>query len=347
MSMIGFRLPARAALAVALASLMLPVAAKADPAAFYRGKTVTILIGFGAGGGYDTYARVLARNYGRFIPGNPTVIPRNMPGAGALLVANHIFNAAPKDGTEIGLVAASTIMEPLLGNEKARYAGKEFTWIGSMTKEINFCGLGKAAGVKTFDQWRKSGKTLTFGATGPAAITYQYPLIINNILGAKAKPLPGYKGTKEVSLAIQRGEVDGMCGLFISSIQSQYQGLVDSGELTLVVQMGPQKTDMFGPVPSVYDFIKSDVDKQVFDVHFGQLLLARPFIAPPGVPADRAKALQTAFMATLGDAKFLEDAKKTRVSINPVTAEEAMALLDKFADFPKEAFDAAKKAIGR
>lgn len=341
-------LPRVAALALAVAAVSFTGTAKADAVSdFYRGKSVTIDIGFGAGGGYDTYARVLARHYGRFIPGNPNVVPRNMPGAGALIVANHIFNAAPKNGTEIGLVGASTIMEPLLGNDKARFVAKDYTWIGSMTKDVAFCTLGKAAGVKTFDAWRKSGKTMTFGATGPAAITYQHPLIINNLLGAKAKPLAGYKGTKEASLALQRGETDGLCGLFTSSIQAQYQGLVDSGQMILVLQMGPDRSDVFGPVPSVYDYAKTDLEKQVLDVHFGQLLLARPFIAPPGVPADRAAALQKAFLDTLKDPKFLADAKRTRVSIDPVSAEQAKALLIKFADYPKNAIDAAKKAIGR
>ena len=337
--------------ALALAVAIVPAAASvanADSAAdFYKGKTVTIKVGFGAGGGYDTYARVLARHYGNHIPGHPTVVASNMPGAGALIAANYIYNAAPKDGTDMGLVGASTVMEPLLGNPKAKFVAKNFTWIGSMSKDVAFCGLGKAAGVKTFDEWRKSGKTLTFGATGPAAITYQHPLIMKNVLGAKAKPLAGYKGTKEVSLALQRGEVDGLCGLFVSSIQAQYQNLVDTKQMILVIQMGPEKTDVFGNVPSVYDYAKSDIEKQVLDVHFGQLLLARPFVAPPGVPADRAKALRAAFLETLKDPKLLADAEKTHVSIDPVSSDQALALLSKFADFPKSAIDAAKKAIGR
>lgn len=335
-------------LAIAFAVAPFMGAANADAVSdFYKGKSVSIGIGFGAGGGYDTYARALARHYGRHIPGNPTVVPRNMPGAGALILANHVFNAAPKDGTEMGLVAASTLMEPLLDNDKARYVAKDFTMIGSMSKDIAFCGLGKAAGVKTFEAWRDSGKTMAFGATGPAAITYQHPLIFNNVLGAKAKPLPGYKGTKDISLALQRGEVDGMCGLFVSSIQAQYQGLIDSGELFLVLQGGPEKTDLFGDIPTVYDHAKTDLDKMALDFHFGQFLLARPFVAPPGVPADRVKALREAFLATLEDPKFLDDAKKVRIAISPVPADEATALLDKFADFPPEAIEAAKKAIGR
>ena len=340
-------LRARGALAVALAALMLPAAAKADPAAFYRGKTVTLVIGFGAGGGYDTYARVLARHYGRHIAGNPAVVVRNMPGAGALNAANYIFNNASKEGTEIGLAGASTIMEPLLGNDKARFVATEFTWIGSMSKDVAFCTLWHTTGLKTFDEWLKSGKEVTFGATGPAAITFQHPMIMKNVLGAKAKPLPGYKGTKDVSLALQRAEVDGLCGLFVSSIQAQYQPLVDAKQMILVLQMGPVRTDAFGPIPSVYDYAKTDLDKQVLDVHFGQLLLSRPFFAPPGVPADRAAALRKGFLDALKDDKLLADAKKTRISIDPVSAEEAIAMLRKFSDFPKETIAAAKKAIGR
>lgn len=324
-----------------------PAAAQQSVAGFYRGKAVGLNIGYGAGGGYDTYGRVLARHFGKHIPGNPTVVPKNMPGAGALKAANYIYNSAPKDGTELGLVASSTLMEPLLGNDQAQFDASKFTWIGSMTSDIGHCGVRKGAGVKSFDDWLKSGKELTFGSTGPAAITHQHPLIMKNVLGANARVIAGYKGTKDVSLAVQRNEVDGLCGLFVSSIKASYMDLVKSGELILLIQMGASRTDEFGKIPSVFDYAKSDRDRQVLEIHFNQLDLARPIMAPPGIPKDRAAALRKAFADTLKDKALLADAEKVDIEINLVTGEQVEKMLVKFADYPKAAIDAAKKAIGR
>ncbi len=314
---------------------------------FYKGKTVGINIGYGAGGGYDTYGRVLARHLGRHIPGNPNVVPKNMPGAGALKAANYIYNSAPKDGTELGLVASSTLMEPLLGNDQAQFDASKYTWLGSMTKDIGHCGIRKGAGVASFDDWLKQKKELTFGSTGPAAITHQHPLIMKNVLGANVRVISGYQGTKDISLAVERGEVDGMCGLFVSSIKASYLNMVKAGDLILLIQMGSSRTEEFGKVPSVFDYAKSDRDRQVLEIHFDQLALARPIMAPPGVPQDRAAVLRKAFADAMKDPQLLADAKKVNIEIEPVSGAEVEKMLIKFADYPKAAIDAAKKAIDR
>lgn len=314
---------------------------------FYKGKTVGINIGYGAGGGYDTYGRVLARHLGRHIPGNPNVVPKNMPGAGALKAANYIYNSAPKDGTELGLVASSTLMEPLLGSDQAQFDAAKYTWLGSMSRDIGHCGVRKGAGVASFDDWLKQKKELTFGSTGPAAITHQHPLVMKNVLGANARVIAGYQGTKDVSLAVERGEVDGLCGLFVSSIQASYMPMVKSGELILLLQMGASRTEVFGKVPSVYDYAKTDQDRQVLEIHFDQLALARPIMGPPGMAKDRADALRKAFNDTMKDPQLLADAEKVNIEIDLVTGEEVEKLLIKFADYPKPAIDAAKKAIDR
>jgi tripartite-type tricarboxylate transporter receptor subunit TctC len=329
------------------AVLASPAATAQSAADFYKGKTVGINIGYGAGGGYDTYGRVLARHFGRHIPGNPNVVPKNMPGAGALKAANYIYNSAPKDGTELGLVASSTLMEPLLGSDQAQFDASKYTWLGSMTRDIGHCGIRKGAGVASFDDWLKQGKELTFGSTGPAAITHQHPLVMKNVLGANARVIAGYQGTKDVSLAVERGEVDGLCGLFVSSIQASYMPMVKSGELILLIQMGASRTDVFGKVPSVYDYAKTDQDRQVLEIHFDQLALARPIMGPPGMPKDRADALRKAFNDTMKDPQLLADAEKVNIEIDLVTGEEVEKMLVKFADYPKAAIDAAKKAIDR
>jgi tripartite-type tricarboxylate transporter receptor subunit TctC len=334
--------------ALAAGGVLASSAATAQSAAdYYKGKTVGINIGYGAGGGYDTYGRVLARHFGRHIPGNPNVVPKNMPGAGALKAANYIYNSAPKDGTELGLVASSTLMEPLLGSDQAQFDASKYTWLGSMTRDIGHCGIRKGAGVASFDDWLKQGKELTFGSTGPAAITHQHPLVMKNVLGANARVIAGYQGTKDVSLAVERGEVDGLCGLFVSSIQASYMPMVKSGELILLIQMGASRTDVFGKVPSVYDYAKTDQDRQVLEIHFDQLALARPIMGPPGMPKDRADALRKAFNDTMKDPQLLADAEKVNIEIDLVTGEEVEKMLVKFADYPKAAIDAAKKAIDR
>jgi tripartite-type tricarboxylate transporter receptor subunit TctC len=314
---------------------------------YYKGKTIGINIGYGAGGGYDTYGRVLARHLGRHIPGNPNVVPKNMPGAGALKAANYIYNSAPKDGTELGLVASSTLMEPLLGSDQAQFDASKYTWLGSMTRDIGHCGIRKGAGVASFDDWLKQKKELTFGSTGPAAITHQHPLVMKNVLGANARVIAGYQGTKDVSLAVERGEVDGLCGLFVSSIQASYMPMLKSGELILLIQMGASRTDVFGKVPSVYDYAKTDQDRQVLEIHFDQLALARPIMGPPGMSKDRADVLRKAFNDTMKDPQLLADAEKVNIEIDLVTGEEVEKMLIKFADYPKSAIDAAKKAIDR
>lgn len=320
-------------------------AASAQTADF-SGETVAIEIGYGPGGGYDTYARVLAKHYGRFIPGNPSVVPRNLPGAGSLRAANFIYNLAPHDGTELGAWAASTIMEPLLGNELAKFDPARFGWIGSMNQDISFCGIWQKPGVATSFADMKSIETI-FGAAGPASISYQHPLVLKNLLGAKVKVVTGYAGSKEVNLAMQRGEVNGACGLFVSSIKSQWSQEVADGRLKLVIQMGPKTTEEFGKVPSVFDYVSTDEDRKVLEFHFKPILLGRPLAGPPGMPKERLSALRTAFMATMKDSEFLADARRANIDIDPVAGEPVEELLAQFANYPKNVIDKAKAVIGR
>jgi tripartite-type tricarboxylate transporter receptor subunit TctC len=330
-----------------LLSAAIPAAATGQPASEpFKGQTINIEIGYGPGGGYDTYARALARHYGRFIPGNPAVVPKNMPGAGSLRAANYIFNLAPKDGTELGAWAASTVMEPLMGNDQAKFDATKFGWIGSMNQDISFCGLWvHPGGPQSFTDMFKV--ETVFGSAGQASISYQHPLILKNVLGAKVNVITGYAGTREVNLAMQRGEVHGACGLFLSSIKSQYLSDVQEGRLRLVIQMGPKTTDIFGPVPSVFDFGKSDEERRVLELHFKQILLGRPIAAPPDVPPSILETLRTAFMRTMNDPEFLEDARKVNIDIDPASGAEVEQLLRQFADYPTAIIQKARAAIGR
>jgi tripartite-type tricarboxylate transporter receptor subunit TctC len=280
---------AAAIIATAFTAFCSPSAQAAD----FKGETIAIEIGYGPGGGYDTYGRVLARHYGRFIPGNPTVVPRNMPGAGSLRAANFIYNTAPKNGTELGIFSASTAMEPLMGNEEAKFDPAKFSWIGSMNQDISFCGVWQQPGAaNSFQQMLgSSGPETVFGSSGPAAISHQHPLVLKNLLGARVSVISGYEGNKEVNLAMQRGEVNGACGLFLSTIKAQFLRDVQEGRLKLVIQMGPKTTNEFGPIPSVFDFVKSEDDRKVLELHFGQVLLGRPVAGIPNSWRMRKKPI--------------------------------------------------------
>jgi tripartite-type tricarboxylate transporter receptor subunit TctC len=315
----------------------------------FRGETITIQIGYGPGGGYDTYGRALARHYGRFIPGNPTVVPKNMPGAGSLRVANHVYNLTARDSTEVAIFSASTAMEPIMGNDQAKFDATKFGWIGSMNQDVSFCGVWQSPGTPTSitEMLNKNSKELIFGSAGPAAISHQHPLVLRNILGANIRVIAGYDGQKEVNLAMQRGEVNGACGLFVSSIKAQWLPDIQAGRLKLFLQMGPKTTQEFGPVVDVFDFAKTAEDRQVLELHFKQTILGRPFAASPNLPKERLAVLRQAFLDTMKDREFLADAQKMNLDIDIATAEQVEDLLRQFVSYPQHVIDKAKAAIGR
>jgi tripartite-type tricarboxylate transporter receptor subunit TctC len=328
-------------------------AALAQPArgaiADFRGETITIQIGYGSGGGYDTYGRVLARHYGRLIPGNPSVVPKNMPGAGSLRAANHIYLLTARDPVELGMFSASTAMEPLMGNDQAKFEAAKFGWVGSMNQDISFCGVWQGPGVpSSLADMRKPGaKELIFGSSGPAAISHQHPLILKNVLGAKVRVIAGYEGQREVNLAMQRGEVHGACGLFASSIRTQWLRDITAGQLKLFVQMGPKITADYGPVPDVFDFAKSDEERKLLELHFRQTVLGRPLATSPNLPRERLGMLRKAFDETMRDPEFLADAQKANIDIDPADGDAVQKVLAEFANYPRPVIENAKAAIGR
>ncbi len=217
--------------------------AQAEAAAdFYKGKTVTLIAGFPPGGGYDTYVRVLARHYGRFLPGQPSVIVANMPGAGSLTAANNIYAKYAPDGLALAMFASSAAMEPLIGNKSALFEPTKFSWIGSMSQDVAYCGVWQhPGGATTFDEMLT--KETIIGGGAPAAITYQHPMVLKNVLKANFKVIQGYKGTRDINIAMQRGEVNGTCGMFGSSINSQFGAEVKDGRMKLFIQMGSKRSN--------------------------------------------------------------------------------------------------------
>ena len=323
------------------AALPQPVQAE-SVADFYKGKTITLYIGYSAGGGYDTYARTIGRVIGRHIPGNPKVVAKNKPGAGSLRLTNELYNSLPKDGTVIATFGRGMVMEPLFGNEKARFDPSKFTWLGSANNEVSVCIAWHESPIQTLNDFLTM--PMIVGVTGPSADTDVFPKVLNNIIGTKLRLVTGYPGGNDINLAIERGEVQGRCGYSWSSLKSRFPKWLTGKKVQILLQMSTAKHPDLPDVPFVMDLAKTDRDRKVLELIFARQAWGRPFVAPPGVPADRAKALQAAFMATMKDADFLADAKKQKLEIEPISGEKINQLIAALYASHKDLVEAAKEA---
>jgi tripartite-type tricarboxylate transporter receptor subunit TctC len=337
------RTAAAALAAGACVAALAASAARADDVAeFYKGKTFALVVGHEVGTGFDIYARTLARRLGRHIPGNPVVVVQNMNGASGLTAANWLYNIAPKDGTVAATFVQSVPFEPLYGNAAARYAPAKFTWIGNLEESTGVCGVSKASGIETFDDLL--AKPAIFAGTGATGPLGKAALAVKNLLGAKIKLVSGYQGSASVKLAMQRGEVAGICGLPMSTITSFWKDDYESGAFKPIIQLSGTKLPALGGIPHVDDYVKSADDQAVFGLIFGTLALGRIYVSPPGVPAERAKALRTAFMATAKDPAFLEDAVKTQIDVSPMTGEQVEAFIARLSAASPAMVERAKQA---
>lgn len=289
-------------------------------AEFYRGKTVDLQIAYSVGGGYDQYARLLARHMGKHIPGNPKVVPHNMPGAGGMRAANWLQSAAPKDGTVFGATSRAMAFEPLLGNTSAKYDPTKITYIGSANDEVSVCMAWHTSGVTSFKQAQE--RQLVVGSGGIADDTYQFPAILNNMFGAKFKMVSGYAGGTEINIAMERGEVQGRCGFPWSTVKASHQHWMRDKSFNLLMQFSLAKHADLPHVPLVMDLARTDEQRQILRLIFGRQVMGRPYVAPPGVPKDRADAPRRAFMATMKDREFLDDVAKAQFEITAVSGEQ-------------------------
>jgi tripartite-type tricarboxylate transporter receptor subunit TctC len=319
--------------AVAVAALPPAPACAQSPAEFYKGRYVELYIGYSVGGAYDLYARVLARHLGKHIPGNPTILPKNLEGAGSLRLANWLYNVGAKDGTVIGTIGRGTAFDPLLGSKGAQFQADKFTWIGSANNEVSVCVAWKTSGISTFEDVFQ--KELIVGGTGQAADTDQFPRILNGVLGTKFKIVSGYPGGNDVTLAMERGEVKGRCGWSWSSVLSTHRQWVDDQSMRVLVQLSLHKHPDLPDVPLVMDFTKSEDQRQMFKLIFARQVMGRPYLAPPRVPEDRADALRNAFARTMQDPEFLAEAEKSQLEITPVAGEEIEKLVKELYQTPK------------
>jgi tripartite-type tricarboxylate transporter receptor subunit TctC len=320
-----------------------PATAQDSIAKFYRGKTITISVGFTAGGGYDLHARTLARHLGKHIPGNPSFLVKNVPGAAGLILANQLYNTAAKDGTEIATFDRAIPLEPLVAPARARFDSLKFNWIGSTDNDVSTCFSWHTSPVKTFDDVLK--RELVVGGTGTGGNAHIYPKVLNAVLGAKFKVVPGYPGSAQVLLAMERGEVEGFCSMGFVTLEFTRPQWVRDKRVNQLVQLGVAKNKNHLDVPLALDLAKTEPDRQTIEFVVSPNLFARPFVAPPGVPAERVQALRTAFNATLSDPEYVAEAKQRKMQVLLVKGEEIDAVLKRIHGMPKSVMSRIQAAI--
>lgn len=333
---------AAVALAAMTASALAPAQATQAVADFYKGKTITIYVGFGPGGAYDFYARAFSRYMGKHIPGNPSVVVQNMPGAASMLAANYIYNVAPKDGTAMGVAAQTMMIEEAMGGSAVKYKSTELNWIGRMTSVLEVIIIREGAQAKNAADITKY-ETVA-GGTGPASPTEGYPRLLNAFAGAKFRIVSGYKGVTDIMLAMDRGEVDAVENSMSSVMRTRTKDL-ESGKIWILTQAALERSPTLPKIPTLIEFGKDDKAKAAIEFYTGSAAVSRALFATPGIPADRVKALRDAFTATTKDPGLLEDVKKANVEFDPAPGEYLQDLARKVMATPKEIVEMAKKAV--
>ena len=333
----------RTTLAFSLGLVCLTSGASAQSASeFYKGKTINMIISSSAGGGYDLLSRTIARHLPKQIPGLSTVAPRNMPGAGGIIATKHLYSIASKDGLSIGGVQNNTPFEPLLGTKEADYDAQKFNWLGSPSFETALVIAWHTAPVNTIDDLRKT--EITVASSGANSTPSFFTRLVNDLLGTKMRVVIGYPGQNESFLAMEKGEVDGYPSIFWSSLTTTKPDWVRDKKINLLVQFGPVREPQVGPVPSVAEYLTKEDDKMLLQAAIAPLALGRPYLMPPGVPADRVELMQKAFAATFADKEFLAEADKLNLGVNvPRSAAEVKAIVDRAYATPQPIIERLRK----
>ncbi len=325
--------------------LAMPLACAQDAGQFYAGKSITFIVGYGAGASYDSGARLIARQLGKYIPGKPSVVIQNMPGAGSMVAANQLYNTAAKDGTVIGMFGRGLYLEALFGNPAVRFDPVKFAWIGSHGREVSVLVTGKDTPFKSVEDIRRS--EIILGASGPGADTHSFALVLRSLVGAKVKIVAGFPGQAEAFLAMDRGEVHGNAGATIGTLMAlRPHWLHEKGLANFIVQLAPEKhPTLLQGVPLVMDFARNDIDRQALELAFSRQGIAYAFAAPPGIPADRLAALRTGFLAAVKDPEFLAEAQRMNADVGPVSGEEVERVIASAFTRPPEVLARAKAAL--
>ena len=313
---------------------------------FYKGRQISLVIGSSAGGGYDTYARLLARHLGRHIPGEPLVVPTNMPGAASNIAAAFIYNVAPKDGTAIGAVQTAAVLDPLFADKaRLKHDSSKFIYLGSATVDYYICIVRTDAPVREFKD--ALTREVVMGASAPGTSTRDFPALLNNAAGTKFRIVSGYPGTREITLAIEKGEVQGLCGFSWSSLSAQHPDWLKKDFVRVLVQenaKGHPEVNRMG-VPHAADFARTPQDRQVMDLIYSSEIFGRPYVLPPGVPAERVAALRKAFMAALRDPELKTEGEKLGLDLDPISGEELQDIAAKMYATPADVVERARQAV--
>jgi tripartite-type tricarboxylate transporter receptor subunit TctC len=304
---------------------------------------VTVVIGYSPGASYDIYARTFARHLGKHLPGNPSVVPQNMTGAGSLRSANFIFNSAPKDGNTIGVFARGLAMQPLLDPTGIQFDARKFNWIGSITSDVSLVLSWHTRPFKTMDDIRQ--REMIVAGTGSGADSVIFPYILNGVLNTKFKVVTGYPGANDFLLATERGEADGTAGVSWSGLAASRPEWIAGKKINVILQLGLKKDPNMGSAPLVMDFAKNDSDRGVLEMIFARQDMAYPIAAPPGTPPERLAALRKAFEAVLKDPEYIAEARKQHMETQFMRGTEISALIDRIYATPNDVVERARVAL--
>jgi tripartite-type tricarboxylate transporter receptor subunit TctC len=320
-------------LAVAAGGILAGAQASAQGAKeFYAGKNIQLIISSGAGGGFDIYSRTLARSLPNHIPGHPNMVIQNMPGATGIVAANHLYNVAAKDGTVIGALSNSNLLEPLYGNKNTKYDVLKFNWLGSIGRQRAICVTWHTSPIKSWTDAK--ARIVNVSATAATSNNSTLPRLLNNLIGTQFKVVIGYS-TSGMRLAMERGEVEGICGLSYQTLIASAPQWFENKQLNIIGQIGLGDSPVLPNVPNAINLVSDKLDREALELLVTPQEAGRPHVAPPGLPADRLGTLRAAFDATMADPDFLAEAKKTRMVVEPMTGEEMLVLLTKAHATPK------------
>ncbi|HTI87356.1 MAG TPA: tripartite tricarboxylate transporter substrate-binding protein [Alphaproteobacteria bacterium] len=332
-------------LAAVLATMVAGGAHAQSPAqsleSFYKGKQIQVIIGYSPGGLYDITARLLSRHMPSHIPGKPVMVPQNMPASGSIRAILTLYNVSPKDGTAVGVVARSYAIDPIFNPISEKYDPTRFNPIGSTSSEVSVAVTWFTSPVKTFEDLYTH--EVTVGSTGQTDDTARFPTLTKRLTPAKIKIVTGYPGGNDVTMAMEKGEVDGRFGWSWGSIKVRSRDWLEQKKINVILQMALKKAPDLPNTPFIMDYAKTDLDRQALELIFAPQAAAWPMLAPPGLPADRLKALRAAFNATMTDPAFVAEAKKLNVEIEPMPGEEIAAMVERILSFPQAAIDRAKE----
>src|SRR3954447_17689580 len=323
-----------------LAAVLLLLGSAARAADFYQGKQVTIVVGFTSAGTYDATARLFARHLGKHLAGKPTVIVRNMPGAGSLVATNSLYSSLPKDGTTLGVVGGGIVLEPLLNNPQATYDARRFNWIGGRTPDNFLCLVWHTVPVSTLQDVTR--RETVVGATGPGSGTLTYPKALNELIGTKFKIVSGYPGGNEITLALERGEVEGYCGWALGSIKTRAPDWIRDGKIRPLAQFTLGKSELPN-VPLATDLADTEKGRRAIEFFAADSVLAWPLVAPPDVPAERLNELRAAFDAMMKDPQILGEAATQGLDIDPVSGSEIAELVNRIYTTPADVLELVRK----